>query len=54
MERVRFLISAYLIEVGEERILVDTGLNPDALRDAGAEVRPVHDPDVLVPGPVTG
>jgi len=23
-----------------------------ALRDAGAEVRPGHDPDVLVPGPV--
>jgi len=36
MERqVRFPIPAYLVEVGEERILVDTGLHPDAAVDAG-------------------
>jgi glyoxylase-like metal-dependent hydrolase (beta-lactamase superfamily II) len=29
----RFPIPAYLIEVGEERILVDTGLHPDAAAD---------------------
>jgi N-acyl homoserine lactone hydrolase len=35
MERqVRFPVPAYLIEVGAERILVDTGLNPDAASDA--------------------
>jgi glyoxylase-like metal-dependent hydrolase (beta-lactamase superfamily II) len=35
MERqVRFPVPAYLIEVGEERILVDTGLHPDAADDA--------------------
>lgn len=35
MERqVRFPIPVYLIEVGEERILVDTGLHPDAAADA--------------------
>jgi N-acyl homoserine lactone hydrolase len=35
MERqVRFPVPAYLIEVGEERILVDTGLHPDAAVDA--------------------
>jgi N-acyl homoserine lactone hydrolase len=35
MERlVRFPIPAYLIEVGEERILIDTGLHPDAAADA--------------------
>jgi glyoxylase-like metal-dependent hydrolase (beta-lactamase superfamily II) len=35
MERqVRFPVPAYLVEVGEERILVDTGLNPDAAADA--------------------
>jgi glyoxylase-like metal-dependent hydrolase (beta-lactamase superfamily II) len=35
MERqVRFPVPVYLIEVGEERILVDTGLNPDAAADA--------------------
>ncbi|HVX32492.1 MAG TPA: N-acyl homoserine lactonase family protein [Solirubrobacterales bacterium] len=33
--RVRFPIPAYLIEVGEERILVDTGLHPAAAADAG-------------------
>ncbi|MBS1677255.1 MAG: N-acyl homoserine lactonase family protein [Actinobacteria bacterium] len=32
--RVRYPVPAYLIEVGEERILVDTGLNPDAAADA--------------------
>ncbi|HEX4307344.1 MAG TPA: N-acyl homoserine lactonase family protein [Solirubrobacterales bacterium] len=35
MERqVRFPVPAYLVEAGEERILVDTGLNPDAAADA--------------------
>jgi len=34
-ERFRFPVPAYLIEVGEERILVDTGLNPAALADPG-------------------
>jgi N-acyl homoserine lactone hydrolase len=35
MERqVRFPVPVYLIEVGEERILVDTGLNPSAAADA--------------------
>jgi glyoxylase-like metal-dependent hydrolase (beta-lactamase superfamily II) len=33
--QVRFPVPVYLIEVGEERILVDTGLNPDAAVDAG-------------------
>ena len=33
---VRFPVPAYLIEVGEERILVDTGLHPDAAADAAA------------------
>lgn len=107
---VRFPIPVYLIEVGEERVLVDTGLHPGAaadaashyvgaenmrnfrleqevglaeqvdlgsltrvvmthlhfdhdldvqkasaerlhtLREAGAEVRPGHDPEVLAPG----
>jgi glyoxylase-like metal-dependent hydrolase (beta-lactamase superfamily II) len=37
MERpVRFPVPVYLIEVGEERILVDTGLNPDAAADAAS------------------
>jgi glyoxylase-like metal-dependent hydrolase (beta-lactamase superfamily II) len=37
MERqVRFPVPVYLVEVGEERILVDTGLNPDAAADAAA------------------
>jgi len=31
--QVRFPVPAYLIEVGEERILVDTGLHPDAAAD---------------------
>lgn len=35
MERqVRFPIPAYPIEAGKERILVDTGLHPDAAADA--------------------
>ena len=34
--RVRFPVPAYLIEVGEERILVDTGLHPGAVADPGA------------------
>jgi glyoxylase-like metal-dependent hydrolase (beta-lactamase superfamily II) len=33
-QQVRFPIPAYLIETAEERILVDTGLNPGAARDA--------------------
>jgi N-acyl homoserine lactone hydrolase len=34
MERwVRFPVPAYLIECAEHRVLVDTGLNPDAVRD---------------------
>jgi N-acyl homoserine lactone hydrolase len=33
---VRFPVPVYLIETGEERILVDTGLNPDAAADAAA------------------
>src|ERR1700742_3166400 len=37
MERqVRFPVPVYLIEVGEERILVDTGLNPHAAADAAS------------------
>ncbi len=34
--RFRFPIPAYLIEAGEERVLVDTGLDPDAVADPGA------------------
>ncbi len=30
---IRFPVPAYLVEVGEERILVDTGLNPAAVAD---------------------
>jgi N-acyl homoserine lactone hydrolase len=33
---VRFPVPVYLVEVGEERILVDAGLNPDAATDAAA------------------
>jgi len=37
MERqARLPVPVYLIEVGEERILVDTGLHPDAAADAAA------------------
>jgi N-acyl homoserine lactone hydrolase len=37
MERqVRFPVPIYLVEVGEERILVDTGLHPDAAADAAS------------------
>ncbi len=43
--QVRFPIPVYLIEVGEERILVDTGLNPGAAADAGAH----YDPDSMRP-----
>src|SRR6201999_1848866 len=32
--QMRFPVPVYLIEVGEERILVDTGLHPDAAADA--------------------
>ena len=35
-ELIRFPIPAYLIEIGDERILVDTGLHPDAARNAQA------------------
>jgi glyoxylase-like metal-dependent hydrolase (beta-lactamase superfamily II) len=34
--QLRFPIPAYLIETATERILVDTGLNPDAVRDTPA------------------
>jgi N-acyl homoserine lactone hydrolase len=34
--KVRFPIPVYLIEVGEERVLVDTGLHPGAAADAAA------------------
>ncbi len=34
--RARFPVPVYLVEVGEERILVDTGLHPDAAADAEA------------------
>jgi N-acyl homoserine lactone hydrolase len=34
--QMRFPIPVYLIEVGEERILVDTGLHPGAAADAAA------------------
>jgi glyoxylase-like metal-dependent hydrolase (beta-lactamase superfamily II) len=34
--KTRFPIPAYLIEVGDERILVDTGLNPAAISDPAA------------------
>ena len=33
-ETVRFPIPVYLIETGQERILVDTGLHPGAVKDA--------------------
>jgi N-acyl homoserine lactone hydrolase len=32
-QRVRFPVPAYLIDTGRERVLVDTGLSPDAVRD---------------------
>lgn len=39
--RIRFPVPAYLIEAGSERILIDTGLNPDAIADpAGFYERP--------------
>ena len=31
--QVRFPVPAYLIETGDERILVDTGMHPDAVTD---------------------
>jgi glyoxylase-like metal-dependent hydrolase (beta-lactamase superfamily II) len=34
--RIRFPIPAYLIEAGDERILIDTGLNRSAVADPGA------------------
>jgi N-acyl homoserine lactone hydrolase len=33
--QVRFPVPAYLIETADERILVDTGLHPDAMSDPG-------------------
>ena len=33
--QIRFPIPAYVIEVGDERILLDTGLNPAAIADPG-------------------
>lgn len=39
--RIRFPVPAYVIETGEERILIDTGLNPAAVGDpAGYYGRP--------------
>src|SRR5947209_7529761 len=32
-ERIRFPVPAYLIETGRERILIDSGLHPTAVRD---------------------
>jgi N-acyl homoserine lactone hydrolase len=46
--QVRFPVPAYLIETGDERILVDTGLHPDAVADPE---RRYGRPDAL--GPVT-
>lgn len=34
--KVRFPVSAYMIEAGEERVLVDTGLHPGAAADAAS------------------
>src|ERR1700761_7082013 len=34
--QVRFPVPVYLVEVGEERILIDTGLHPDAVADAAS------------------
>jgi glyoxylase-like metal-dependent hydrolase (beta-lactamase superfamily II) len=34
--RIRFPVPAYLVETDTERILVDTGLNPEAVRDPGS------------------
>jgi glyoxylase-like metal-dependent hydrolase (beta-lactamase superfamily II) len=40
-ERIRFPVPAYLIETADERILIDTGLNPAAVADpAGFYGRP--------------
>jgi glyoxylase-like metal-dependent hydrolase (beta-lactamase superfamily II) len=44
--RIRFPIPAYLIETGDERILVDTGLNPSAVEDPGSFY---GRPDALAP-----
>jgi Metallo-beta-lactamase superfamily len=34
--RIRFPVPAFLIETSEERILIDTGLNPAGVKDPGA------------------
>lgn len=34
-QQIRFPIPSYLIEAGDERILIDTGLNPAAVADPG-------------------
>lgn len=38
--QIRFPIPAYLIETESERVLVDTGLNPGAVRDVAAHYGP--------------
>ncbi len=35
-KQLRFPIPAYLVETDTERVLIDTGLNPDAVRDTAA------------------
>jgi N-acyl homoserine lactone hydrolase len=44
--RVRFPVPAYLVETGDERILVDTGIHPDAVTDPA---RRYGRPDALGP-----
>jgi glyoxylase-like metal-dependent hydrolase (beta-lactamase superfamily II) len=39
-QRLRFPVPAYLIETDDERILVDTGLHPDAVADPAGYYRP--------------